>query len=62
MQIRKLSLKGRDRLNMCKFCDYDEKSNNHINRVYESLYMNGGIKEVQRKIMERIPNTIGYKE
>ena len=61
MQIRKLSIKGRKYLNMCKFCDYDESSKNHINRVYESLVLKGGIKEVQRKIMINIPNEIRRK-
>ena len=61
MQIRELSLKGRKYLSMCKFCDYDESSNNHINRVYESLYVNGGIKEVQNGIMQNIQNKIGVK-
>ena len=61
MQIRKLSIKGRKYLNMCKFCDYDESSTNHINRVYESLVLKGGIKEVQRKIMINIPNEIRRK-
>lgn len=46
---------------MCEFCDYDESSNNHINRVYESLYANGGIKEVQNRIMQNIQNIIGAK-
>lgn len=61
MQIRKLSIKDRKYLNMCKFCDYDESSKNHINRVYESLVLKGGIKEVQRKIMINIPNEIRRK-
>lgn len=61
MQIRKLSLKWRKYLSMCEFCDYDESSNNHINRVYESLYANGGIKEVQNRIMQNIQNIIGAK-
>lgn len=52
-EIRKLSLKGRKYLDMCKYCDYDETSKNHINRVYESLYSD--IKDVQSSIVNRIP-------